>query len=373
MPNILTSLGLSPQVLTISTTGSMYPTFSSISNSLPPFFPYPNGLNIFNHNFFSHTLGYGDIVAFHNQKTNQVSFVKRLIALPGDTIELRDGLVIRNGQVITEPYIAKARSTFGGDFLSDCTKLTIPPNKLFVLGDNRTGSKDSRFEVELVDIQDVNYVLPFKYQVNLYSHHWRDTTNDQSQNSAIHVDKNTYLTLLNKHRLSKLKYDSRLESNSPVSSYTTEATLTIIGHYTAEELVTNHLEFSAAKTLLTDSKYQSIGITEVPTQKNSCPSQDIIIRIAGYLPPNYSSDVVTSWSNLLDSQILLLSQLRSFPSQTPTLNEITLLVSKRINRLTKVVSKLKSNEWLTQEELAWTNEDKNLSQTQTELLRKLSN
>ena len=64
-------------------------------------------------------------------------FIKRVIGLPGDTIDC-DGRVIRNGQKLTEPYLPTGVETTG------CEKTTVKPGELYVMGDNRTNSQDSR-------------------------------------------------------------------------------------------------------------------------------------------------------------------------------------------------------------------------------------
>ena len=81
----------------------------------------------------------GDIIEF---KYDDERLSKRVIGVPGDVISFSDdGQLIVNGEKINEPYIKTPNSTFPA--LKD--SYTIPEGKLFVLGDNRLDSCDSRF------------------------------------------------------------------------------------------------------------------------------------------------------------------------------------------------------------------------------------
>ena len=75
----------------------------------------------------------GDIVVL-NVGGKQI--IKRVAALPGDTVALNQGILFRNGSAITEPYALLDSSHYG--------PVTVPDEHLFVLGDNRAYSKDSR-------------------------------------------------------------------------------------------------------------------------------------------------------------------------------------------------------------------------------------
>lgn len=68
------------------------------------------------------------------------AFVKRVIALPGDTLECIEGSVHVNGQALEEPYLDPARCRF----LRERPAQTLGPDEYFVLGDNRDSSNDSR-------------------------------------------------------------------------------------------------------------------------------------------------------------------------------------------------------------------------------------
>ncbi len=80
----------------------------------------------------------GDIVVFWYPKDKTKSFIKRVIGLPGETVEVRSGVVYLNGEKLSEPYLA-------GEFDNDSYPLQfVPPDQYFVLGDHRNSSNDSR-------------------------------------------------------------------------------------------------------------------------------------------------------------------------------------------------------------------------------------
>ena len=80
----------------------------------------------------------GDIITVYPPINSEKQFVKRLIGLPGDTIEIRSGTVYVNDVPLDEPYIKeKPRYTFG--------PFTVPEDNYFVLGDNRNNSTDSHY------------------------------------------------------------------------------------------------------------------------------------------------------------------------------------------------------------------------------------
>ena len=82
------------------------------------------------------------MIIFHPPDIQQGDYIKRIIGLPGETIEIKDGIVYmhkENGNVLPldEPYVTKpATDAFQGN--------KIPENEYFVLGDNRNNSSDSR-------------------------------------------------------------------------------------------------------------------------------------------------------------------------------------------------------------------------------------
>ena len=82
----------------------------------------------------------GDVVVFLFPDDPSASYIKRLIGLPGDEVEIREGKVIVNGQELHEPYID---SRFNQSARTQ-EPIFVKPNYYYVLGDNRDNSSDSR-------------------------------------------------------------------------------------------------------------------------------------------------------------------------------------------------------------------------------------
>ena len=81
----------------------------------------------------------GDVVVFRYPLDARKSFIKRIVGLPGETVQIRQGLVYVNGHWVVEPYI---RSQY--EDLRDFGPIQVPSADYFVLGDCRSSSDDSR-------------------------------------------------------------------------------------------------------------------------------------------------------------------------------------------------------------------------------------
>lgn len=418
--------------INISGTGSMYPTFpkgegtdsaklSTQTVASVPMLRFPGGITLNDFHLFNRHLSRGDIVSFENPITHQITsektgqstgFVKRVIALPGDKIQIRDGFVILNQKPLTESYTPSPRSTFGGQFLPDCRELTIPDGYVFVLGDNRKSSNDSRHDLGLVAISDIDHYLPINNQ-QIYSQKWRDASKDARYSLRPVLDKQQFINLLNQRRsengLPQLKYQPKLEQSAALradvilkyddmsyeatrSGYTMEKAMTdsgyqnivwgeapTLGYYDAQELIENYFEFPSSRKFLLNSDFQEAGISVKVGQLHNCPVQILVAHFAGYKPPNYSQDMLNSWqSGLTNLQQTLPSweKIKTYPdfysAHKNDVDELLNLYSTRISRIQSIVDTIKENKWLTDQQEQWTREDSRLAQQMSDLISRLN-
>ena len=104
-------------------------------NKLAGFIPFfnSNGGEVFPF----HAPNRGEIVIFRFPRDPSRDFVKRVVGVPGDTVEIRQGRLLVNGVERPEPYVVNRDET-------SMRPVAVPPDSFFVLGDNRRASSDSR-------------------------------------------------------------------------------------------------------------------------------------------------------------------------------------------------------------------------------------
>jgi signal peptidase I len=100
------------------------------------------------------TIRRGDILVFKYPEEPSRDFIKRVIGLPGETLELRNKKVYVDGRPLDEPYVHFLQPPRGDSGLQEVTShdvrerygpVTVPPDQYFVMGDNRDNSQDSRY------------------------------------------------------------------------------------------------------------------------------------------------------------------------------------------------------------------------------------
>ena len=110
-----------------------------IDNPHPGQLPHRSAVGAFIH-WLAEGLGF--------DQTQNEHFIKRVIGLPGDTIEYTRGIVYVNGKALEEPYVARQDPQHYGP-------VTVPAGRLFLMGDNRIHSDDSRMGLGMVPVSDV--------------------------------------------------------------------------------------------------------------------------------------------------------------------------------------------------------------------------
>lgn len=426
------TLGYGTEPITISGTGSMFPTFpkgqgedpKKLANEIvgtPGMLRYPNGLVIGGKRFFGYQISRGDIVVIENEKIREMTkgmygdssgWVKRIVGMPGDNIEIREGIVYLNGEQLKEPYVAQPRSTFGETFLSECKQVVVPNDSVFVMGDNRKGSGDSR-EIGYIKISAINHVLPLKSQAGTLDKAWRDTSKDFDETSKIKMNKDKYLSLLNAKRkevgANELKYEPKLEVSAgkrgetilQFDDFSFEATRSgytmskamrdasysntvygeapTQGYYEAEELIDNQFQFPESKKFLLEKTYQEVGIAEIEGKINGCPTQIIVQHFAGYVPPNYNKADTESWktsiSRLREIQpgwARLKDNSNSYQKNKADVDRINEIISIRISNMSAIVARMEANQWLTMAEQRMVDQDKALYNEQEAIASRLN-
>lgn len=396
------TLGLRTVAVPVVGTGSMYPSlfWSSAEGgpedeskkvveeyrTTPHLYRRFEGLNLLGHIFFHRTVGYGDMVAFKNDKTTGIlksdnkdtsaGFIKRVIGVPGDIVELRDGFVYKNNELISEPYISSPRSTYGGSGIKDCTKIYIPDSSYLVLGDNRKVSSDSRFELGLIKENDIEFVLPFSEQ-KIYHSLWRDTTQDDKLLGQPSLSGVEFVKLVNIERAKKgisglslkptlVKSASLRGQNllkDPKTNYDMKTAIAnagysnIIlgefisyGHFTSKELLENLLFNGSTAKQIMNKDYSDIGVTEVNLNINGCPSQIIIGHLGGYIPASYDNTTVVSWTKLRDNLRTILPSWESAVGNVAVdqvkLGEVLVVMRRRLALAEEIIATMEKKDWL---------------------------
>ena len=113
------------------------------------------------YSWFGNDLKRGDIITFSTELTTSMGFkktlIKRIIGIPGDKVAISDGIVYINGEAQVEPY------TKDGYTSGTVSEVTVPEGYVFVLGDNRLNSTDSRSSaLGFVDINTIRGKAVFR-------------------------------------------------------------------------------------------------------------------------------------------------------------------------------------------------------------------
>ncbi len=109
----------------------------------------------------------GDIIVFRFPGDRSKDYIKRVIGLPGDTVEVRERVVYVNGRPLNEHYAVHKGNLYGNDTSAgdNFGPYTVPDGRVFVMGDNRENSYDSRFwgTLPMSDIKGKAFIIYFSW------------------------------------------------------------------------------------------------------------------------------------------------------------------------------------------------------------------
>lgn len=388
----------------VAGTGSMFPTFPKGSKESlltdnevdsVEMYAYPGEVNFFGKTYLKRKISYLDIVAIESEVSNKITLdlhgkatglLKRVIGIEGDKIEFRSGYVYRNGEKIDEKYISRQGATHGSTYFPDCKIITIPKGQVFVLGDNRQESLDSRFELGLVNENDIHFGLDFASQEKLYSQRWADNLNSSKPLEPLTSEQ--ILDLINSIRIQnnrkKLRFETKLADSAKIragaildaSDYSFEATkaaytmkeamqkvgydnivwgeIPLSGRFSADELTSRLTSFPESKKFLLEADFSDFGLSDFESA-NSCPQIITVLHFAGYKKANYSKETIKNWEEAIVSiEKVSPSWIAIVPNLPDQKRE---LVKNMIEKLDaqnviahKILEKMLKSEWLSQKD-----------------------
>lgn len=155
-------VAVSALILALVMQAFLVQAFSIPSGSMEPTLSIGDRVVVYKLGYRLHDVHRGDVVVFRSPDPSPGTddLIKRVVALGGETFELRDGLVYIDGRPLEEPYLESAGSSFPKQPIPGCDNTPasdlcrVPEGRILVLGDNRDASRDGRF-FGPVDVESV--------------------------------------------------------------------------------------------------------------------------------------------------------------------------------------------------------------------------
>ena len=118
--------------------------------------------------------GRHDVIVFRYPENPSQDFIKRVVGLPGDTVRIVDKQVYVNGDLLAEPFTVTLDQEVLPSVRDNFGPMIVPPDSVFVLGDNRDNSHDSRFwgSVPLRDIKGRAFLFYWSWDQDTFSVRW---------------------------------------------------------------------------------------------------------------------------------------------------------------------------------------------------------
>lgn len=104
----------------------------------------------------------GDVVVFKSPRNPDIDYIKRIIGLPGDKIVISNGVITVNGNVLDEKYLSDKTNLWETGFAKENVPIVVSKEEIFVMGDNRPRSSDSR-EFGPIPLESIIGQVFFRY------------------------------------------------------------------------------------------------------------------------------------------------------------------------------------------------------------------
>ena len=150
------------------------------------------------------------------------------------------------------------------------------------------------------------------------------------------------------------------------------------GYYEAEELIEDYLERDStdAKNAWFDKNFDDIGIAEVHGTLNGCPTQVIVIHVAGYIPATYEPNIVQSWRDAVNNLNSIIPSWENAKGKAwmneQDLTHLLELLYKEKAIASNIANKMEKRQWLSKIEDSSITEYNNLTNESSNLARKLN-
>lgn len=346
----------------------------------------------------------GDIVVFKNDKTkddnNQpASYVKRVIAMPGEEVMLQDGFIKVNDKVLNEPYVKVKKTTYSESFTPECKKMIVPQDSYFVLGDNRANSKDSR-DFGFVKKNEVRYIIYYNKKIAI-TNFQVEITGTQIIEQINSIRKTNGSDLLKENSQLNKAANARAQSIAQFGDWTSEAdksnftyvdALALVnyentisaeifdgGYLKVNDLIASWQKNKNLQDIYLNPKFQDVGAAVSMGNLGDCKMPIISVVFGGYESPDYDSELINSWQETLNNleEIKpgwqnLVNEPRIYSEQKTKVDRLNEIINLRIERISSALITMRANNWLNKEQENWLSEDNNLAIEQNQLADELN-
>ena len=346
----------------------------------------------------------GDIVVFKNDKTkddnNQpASYVKRVIAMPGEEVMLQDGFIKVNDKVLNEPYVKVKKTTYSESFTPECKKIIVPQDSYFVLGDNRANSKDSR-DFGFVKKNEVRYIIYYNKKITVTNFRV-EITGTQIIEKINQIREDQKLGLLKENSQLDKAANARAQSIAQSGDWTSEAdksnftyvdALALVnyentisaeifdgGYLKVNDLIASWQKNKNLQDIYLNPKFQDVGAAVSMGNLGDCKMPIISVVFGGYESPDYDSELINSWQETLNNleEIKpgwqnLVNEPRIYSEQKTKVDRLNEIINLRIERISSALITMRANNWLNKEQENWLSEDNNLAIEQNQLADELN-